>query len=170
MEQLLNTAIHEALTVPAALDVERLNFDLKVGLAIGLGVISPHSRPAFMKLHKIRSTFAHQPEMRITEKRARDLYNCLGSHLRWVVFGKVRFRKAGKPIDIIRGSQAGLFVMLESSIQRMRDSKEWAKSVHRRVEGLKRRFPPQPTQSKINAELDLEVIRARKARQARGEL
>ena len=78
----LCAAIGEALAEPHALEITRMSFDLKLDLAVALGVLRHEARPAFSSINRIRNAFAHRSNATVDERVARDLFASLAPHHR----------------------------------------------------------------------------------------
>ncbi|MEK7761245.1 MAG: hypothetical protein AAB433_06675 [Nitrospirota bacterium] len=67
IERVLETLISENISKPAALfGKRRLNFELKVDLALALGLLSEKHVSAFKALNKIRNSYTHQASYKVT--------------------------------------------------------------------------------------------------------
>lgn len=107
--------------------IQRLQFLLKVDLAIVLHVVDIADRPALLVLNKIRNRFAHDLVESVTKDDVCELFNALS---------KRAATSMGDPEDEasiqerFRLACATLFVCLEVSLQRVRDGKLWDKAMH----------------------------------------
>lgn len=117
----LCAGIGEALAEPHALEITRMSFELKLDLAVALGVLRPEAWPAFRSINRIRNAFAHRSDAIIDERVTRDLFASLAPHHREIL----RHGEEGKdsiPSDV-RHVIAVLFFEARAAYFRLRDGK-----------------------------------------------
>lgn len=82
IEAALARAIEPNLAFPHLLDIERLAFGQKVGLAAALGFVPEEAVPAFQRLNKIRNRLAHRLDVQVSEQDQQDLRRAMSAAMR----------------------------------------------------------------------------------------
>ncbi len=165
IEEMLAAAVSDALAIPHAVEVADLSFPLKVDLAVGLGMLDPVSRGAFVRLNKIRNGFAHSRSFRFGEDAARDLINAL-SPLQRRMLGALG--SDGDPDNVLHHVIGILFVQVQSRIAQARDRRAADAellSIVREVLGPS----PRPGHPRDMARVEGAVKAARARRESDGE-
>jgi hypothetical protein len=85
VDHVLTKSIEDALTYSDALDLQKLGFGTKLGLAIGLGIIPKTLRAAILCINNWRNELAHNLHFSITEKERRECWNTLPEHMKLAV-------------------------------------------------------------------------------------
>jgi hypothetical protein len=137
VESALNRAIAESLAHSHVLEIKRMQFSLKVDLAIALGLVELEARPAFKKLNTIRNRFAHDPDSRLTKAEAMQLYHALSPGQRQALKvddPNTYFKNAA---HAFRESFATIFFSITSAVTRLIDDRmrqeEWSRIVQEKV-------------------------------------
>jgi hypothetical protein len=91
IEAVLTQLIEERLEEPYALDLERLNFNTKLNLAVALGAVQKSEKPALVLLNRLRNRFAHKLNAQITKQDARQFLNSFASEQRKEIKGGTHF-------------------------------------------------------------------------------
>ena len=73
IESNIGLRIREHLPKPDAINIDRLNFERKLELAISLGSIEPDVKEACMMMNQFRNRFAHNLDATIAMSEANDL-------------------------------------------------------------------------------------------------
>jgi hypothetical protein len=73
LEAFLIELVTRSLAKPAALDLDRLNFPSKLGLAVALGVVPELAFPALKSINSLRNRLAHNLNAELTDSDARRL-------------------------------------------------------------------------------------------------
>lgn len=82
IEAALARAIEPSLAFPHLLDIERLSFGHKVGLAAAIGFVPEEAVPAFQRLNKIRNRLAHRLDAAVSEQDKADLRQAMSEPMR----------------------------------------------------------------------------------------
>jgi hypothetical protein len=88
VESLLITLIEEALLNPEAIDLARLNFPLKMDLAVALGLVNPDDAPAFLFLNRLRNRFAHNVEATVSSEDEKAFLAAMSPRLQHMLPGR----------------------------------------------------------------------------------
>jgi hypothetical protein len=129
IETALNFTISEGFVQPHVLEVKKINFMLKVDLAVAMGILDSNLRPIFEKINSIRNRFAHQRKSTVEEKEGKDLFNLLPAEFRKVV-GITKFENSK---NVLSYTIAGLFMSVKVSVARQRDEKAYEEVLHEMV-------------------------------------
>ena len=82
IEAALSRAIEPVLPFPHLLDVERLSFAHKLGLAAAHGFVPAEAVPAFKQLNKIRNRLAHDLSAQVSEHDKKALRQAMSQPMR----------------------------------------------------------------------------------------
>jgi hypothetical protein len=85
VESLVLSLIEEALPNPKAVDLVRLNFPLKIDLAVAMGLIHPDDKPAFMFLNRLRNRFAHNVKATVSLEDERAFLAAMSPRLQHMI-------------------------------------------------------------------------------------
>lgn len=85
VESELITLIEADLQRPEALDLNDLNFPVKVDLAIAMNLIPKHYRPIMRRLNLLRNRFAHNLDSEVTQQDIDVMWGHLDEHSREVL-------------------------------------------------------------------------------------
>jgi hypothetical protein len=78
LEAFIIALITAVLPKPDALDIDRLNFPSKLGLAVALGAIPDAAAPALRTINSLRNRIAHNLRAELTEEDSKKLRGELG--------------------------------------------------------------------------------------------
>ena len=104
--------IEANLEIPSALEIDKLNFRQKVGLAIALGGLHQEMKGLLLKLNSIRNKFAHDHLKRITDEEIIELENTLTKDEKESLLPNDLYR-----CDCATKKLAGIFLMAISYLQ-----------------------------------------------------
>jgi hypothetical protein len=124
--------VAEALTEPHELELERLTFPLKLDLAIALGIIPSDIRPLFLKLNKIRNTFAHNSRASFDSPEAQELLGTMPAPHRDSV--RDYLAAAQTPRDILRIAFVVAFYQAKGAAEHVRARKQRLAELRRDTE------------------------------------
>ena len=174
IERILNVAVSEALPNQHVIELSRMSFQLRIDLAIGLGVLPADTRSTYIKLYKIRSRFAHSPVIRFTKRDARDFLNAMTPRIRDVVHTWDKQSEIPKdPLQVLREAIAVLFIGLEQAVKQMRDNRVREQAWHQEVVDTLSKGDAKRREQYGNehvARVEAKVNEARKQRSQLGEL
>jgi hypothetical protein len=77
IESRLTHLIEQKLPEPGAIDLTRMNFHLKIDLAVAMGVLPYDLRPPLQVLNKLRNKLAHDVHKQITRADSERLFKSL---------------------------------------------------------------------------------------------
>jgi hypothetical protein len=75
LEHILMTFIHAALEKPDAVSLDRMQFPIKVDLAIALGLMSENLAPPLKKINSFRNKVAHNLKYQMSDADRKELYD-----------------------------------------------------------------------------------------------
>ncbi len=103
VESRLMQVISFSLRDPGAIDLTRLQFPIKLDLAVAMGLLTENDKRGYARLNALRNQVAHRFNSEISETDERSLYNALNREQKKA--GDVhREAFSGLPLSILRTS------------------------------------------------------------------
>jgi len=109
VESRLIQLIEEALVDPGAIDLTRLNFPVKLDLAVALGLLSENDKRGYAALNALRNRVAHKADIEIVDTDERQVHKALTAEQRSLGEAYIG-HFSGKPFPTLRASIVALVI------------------------------------------------------------
>jgi len=119
LERVLDMAILESFFDAEAFELDRIPFNQKLALAVGLRILDRDSVPPYRTLNAIRNKVAHDLVLALDSARMQSLRNCLSSAQRK---GLVRLEQHD-PLQSLRELIGILYAELRTAVEHRRESR-----------------------------------------------
>jgi hypothetical protein len=133
IEAALEHLISEALPYRHDALIKRLQFTLKVDLAIGLVAIDRDAREGLLALNKIRNRFAHELANSFSREEVDAVMNGLSKRQRFIVKDGVNYEE---PAERFRVACCAIFFDLITTLKKAQDQKLWDQATHEFAEEM----------------------------------
>lgn len=119
LERVLDMAIFESLFDAEAFELDRVPFNQKLALAVGLRILGRDSVPPYKALNAIRNKVAHDLALALDSETTRDLRSCLSAAQRK---GLARLEQHD-PLQCLREIIGILYAELRTAVEHRRESR-----------------------------------------------